>query len=500
MPLNPVVNSFSRVFLIEGQARPDHAPSYQSCMAAGAVEQNFGDVTDIECPDPNEYGKFQKIGQIRGAEERATMTLNGQYASDMASELLRLARKGCSVDVHVHFGTCSNPSDFKTFNKALVLEDAILTNYSTEELGTLGSDNQAQVGESTDISARSVHEILPVSVVARASDLTTNRILDVVVYDTRICGSDCQDDSDGCQRVYAIASPTGGSPGTNPDLIYSLNGGATWQAVEITVLTTAQLPSGVSGIGSYIVVVSNDAGSISYALKSEFDGSTTPTWTEVTTGFNVSGPPNAIVSVGTVAFIVGDGGYIYSTQDPTGGVTELDAGSATSEDLNDVDALDDNFAVAVGANGAVVYTSDGTTWAEASSSPVAGVVFNAVQILSKDVWLIGAANGNLYYTINGGVSWSTKNFAGSGAGSVTALAMGPAGVLWMAHTTAAGAGRLFRSYDGGYQWSLLPEAGGSIPANDGIDAIATCENDANFAIAGGLASNGTAGILLKADA
>lgn len=497
MPLNPATNSFSRVFLIEGRARPDHEPDYQSCVAAGAVEQNFGDVTDIECPDPNQYGGFIKIGEIRGAEERASMPLNGQYAADVASEMLRLARKKCAVDVHVHFGACSNPNDFKTFTKAIVLEDAILTNYSTEDLGTLSSDNQDAVGEATDISASAVYEILTVSVVQRADDLTLNEIMDVTVYDTRSCGGDCQDDSDGCQRIYAVSTPLVGSPGTAPDIIYSITGGSTWVSEEIDTLAEDEVPTGVAGLGSYIVVISNIAGSVSYAEKDDFDGTTTPEWTEVTTGVETGGEPNAIHSVGTTAFVVGDGGYIYSTSDPTGGLTVLDAGVATSENLTDVHALDDKIAVAVGANGAVVYTTDGSTWAEADDSPDTGDL-NAVLVLTKDTWLVGAADGNLYYTVNGGVSWSSKSFSGSGSGEVTALAWSPAGVLWMGHQTSGTAGRLLRSYDGGYSWTVLPEGVGSIPSNDKINAIATCSNDPNIAIAGGLADDASEGILLLA--
>ena len=39
---------FSRVFLIEGRARPDHAPTYESCLMAGSPSVSFGDVERIE--------------------------------------------------------------------------------------------------------------------------------------------------------------------------------------------------------------------------------------------------------------------------------------------------------------------------------------------------------------------------------------------------------------------------------------------------------------------
>ena len=88
----PAKNAYSRVFLIERRARGDRAPVYHSSLIAGAVEQSFGDIEKIEVPDPDKYGEFQEIGNIRGGEERATTSLSGRYAADLASELLRLAK------------------------------------------------------------------------------------------------------------------------------------------------------------------------------------------------------------------------------------------------------------------------------------------------------------------------------------------------------------------------------------------------------------------------
>ena len=47
----PVKTPNTRVFLIEGRARGDHAPSYVSGMRMMGVAQGFGDVERIENPD-----------------------------------------------------------------------------------------------------------------------------------------------------------------------------------------------------------------------------------------------------------------------------------------------------------------------------------------------------------------------------------------------------------------------------------------------------------------
>jgi hypothetical protein len=491
--INAAVNSYSRVFLIEGRARPDHRPVYQSCLSAGSLEQNFGDVTDIECPDPNQYGHFVTVGQIRGAEERVTITLSGRFAIDVASSLARLAKKGCPADLHVHFGTTQTPNDFRSFTKAVVIEDAFATNYSTDDLGTLSSDNQNPVGESSNFSGQSFYEIMPVGVSQQASDLTLNQVIDGTACDPRNCGAD---ESDGCQKFFFVQSPTSGSPGTAADVVYTLDGGATWNASEITAMGSTEEPTGIACFGTYLVILNYTGDSLVYADRSEFDGVTVVTYTEVSTGIEAAGSPNAISSVGARAFIVGDGGYVYLLEDVASGVSVSNAGVATSEDLNDVDALDDSNAVAVGDNGAVIYTTDGATW-QAAAVPVASNL-NAVLMLSEKTWLVGAANGNLYYTVNGGVSWTLKGFVGSGSGSVTALAKSTDGLLWLAHQTAATRARLLRSYNGGYDWVVTPEGVGSIPLADQINAIATCAYDANVALAGGLADDAAAGIIMLA--
>lgn len=495
MAFDPALNSFSRVFIIEGGARPDRKPDFQSCMIAGALSQSFGDITDIECPDPNEYGKFIVVGQFSSGEERVTLPLNGRFAADLRSELARLAKKKCDVDLHVHFGGSGDqPNNFLQFKKSIVVTKARLTSYGTEDLGTLTDDNQNSVGENAETSGEAFYEQLPVTVVERASDLTLNQVIDGTSCDTPNCGDD---DSDGCQKFFFVASPSSGSPGTNPDLIYSLDGGSTWQSNEVNSIAPTEEPTGIACVGSYLVVVSNDSASLHYVSRDEVDGIQTPSFTEVSTGFVVGGEPNAISSSGTRGFIVGDGGYVYILDDVASGVTAVDEGAATSSVLNAVYALDESNAVAVGVGGAVIYTDDGETWSAASATPTAQDL-NTVLMLSENVWLAGAADGSLYYTVNGGLSWTEKGFPGSGSGEVTALAMSPSGVLWMGHQTTGTAGRLLRSYDGGYSWLVLPESVGSIPANDKINAIATCDFDPNVAIAGGVADDSTSGILLLA--
>jgi photosystem II stability/assembly factor-like uncharacterized protein len=495
MALKPVTTSRSRVFLIEGGARPDHAPVYESCLRMLGITQSFGDIEKIECPDPNEYGKFITVGQTRGAVERATTSLEGRYALNLRSTLLTLAKRGCSVDVHLHVGECKDPSDFNDFDKAIVLEDTFLTSYNTDDIGALASGDDAAVNENADISAESIYEILTTSYTKKAESEVVNEVLDVTLCDTVSCG-DCETESDGCQNVYAITKAAGGSPSTPADIVFTLDGGTTWYAHDIESLGIAEDPSEIDCLGSYLVVVSNASGSLHYALKSEHDGITDPDWTEVTTGFVGGGEPNAIDAYGGVAFIVGDGGYIYSTTDPTSGVTVLDAGVAKSLNYFAVDAMSEEVAVAVGESGAIAYTVNGTNWAASPSSPVGvGVGLYAVLVLTEDFWLVGGSDGYIYYTDDRGVSWNTSAFPGHGSGNVRAIEMSTNNVMWAAHDTTTPRGRILRSYSGGNSWVVMPESG-TMPLTDQFNALAVCSHDPDMVVAVGLADNGTDGVIV----
>jgi len=401
------------------------------------------------------------------------------------------------VDVHINFGSCSTPSEHNTFLKKIVIENAYLVNYNSDDFGALGSDEQAKIDENVDVSGEVVYELVNVNWASRGGDVVTNEVIDNAILDTQSCG-DCQDESDGCQKMFAITKAAGGSPSTPADVVFSIDGGQTFLAHDIDSLGTSSDPDEIDQIGSYLVVVSEASGSLHYALLSEFDGVTDPSFTEVSTGFVTGGEPRAIGSEPNkrMAFIAGAGGYIYSVSDPTAGATVLDAGVAHVDQYNAIAALSDEFAVAVGNSGIIAKTENGTTWASVTSPVGVGINLNTVAIKSKDEWWIGTSNGKLYYTLNGGTTWTEKTFTGSGSGIVWHIDIVNDSVMYLAHETSANSGRILRSTNGGYDWVVMPEGVGSLPANDRIVAVAGCSYNPDIVFGVGLADDATDGFIV----
>lgn len=492
----PLKTGKSRVFLIEGGARPDHTAEYLPGLRASGLAQPFGDITKIEMPDPDNYDTFIQVDSIRGAMERATTTLIGHFPIEVKSRMLELARKGCSFDVHVHLGECTDPSNFNVFSKGMVFEDTYFTNHATDDLGALDSGARAVVNETGSISSRDYYEALPLSIAKRADDIITVQLLDVTVVDALSCGA-CGTESDGCKVIFATSKAAGGSPTTPPDILFSIDGGANWFAHDVDTLTTTSDAVAVFGLGDYVVVLSNILATygLYYATIQNFKDGIDPAFTRVTTGFNTNGLPTDGWSLGRKAFIVGTKGYVYYTEDPTSGVTILDAGVATIANLLHVHAIDSYNALAVGNDGSVIFTRDRVSWSAAPSNPV-GIGTNLTSCWMKDLntWIVTTSAGAMYYTINAGKSWVAKSLPGTAPSKLTDIAFSTSSVGYVSGVVSS-KGRMYRTFDGGASWIVLPESSGTFPNCQEISAVAACEYNPNLVVGVGLGVS-TDGVLV----
>lgn len=491
---------FSRLFTIEDRAGPANAPVYQGFGRAQSPSWDGGDLTSIEAPSEDQYGLFDIIDTIRGAQGLPQLPIQVRYTQDL-SEMLRLFRKRCPIDAQVHMGECRNPTDFNGgWHKVAVLEGAILTSYGADELGALVSGEDAVINENIPLTGLNYYEIGRLLPAELGAAEIVQEIVDVEICDSRQCG-ECGLPSDGCQVVFALTLTAGGSPGLPGELIFSQDGGTTLGETNVTTLGIADDPSAMDCVGTRLIIVSNASCSLHYATIANILAGT-EAWVEMAVGFQCpAGAPNAIWSAGALhTFIVGDGGYIYFTADPTASVTVQDAGVVTAQNLAAVHGIDERNVVAVGESNAVVVTENGgETWTLVVG-PIPAVDLTAVWMRSELEWFVGDIQGSLWYTRDAGATWTAKAFPGSGAGVVRDIKFSTPTVGYLAHSIVGPAGRILRTIDGGYSWYVLPEATTTFPANDYVSSLAVCEEDPNVVFGGGLADDGTDGFFVKASA
>ena len=487
---------FTRVFTIEDRAGPANVPVYQGQARAMGPSWDLGDRTPIREPDPDRYGAFIIVDAIKGERGLPTLGIEARYQFTV-SEFLRIARRGCPLDAQVHIGECQDPRDFNGgWDKILVLENADISTWSAGELGALEQGDDAVVNETIDLNAFDLYELKQIFFSELAAAEVTGEVIAVVICDSVQCGI-CGVPSTGCQTFFAITEQQVASPGLPAELIFSEDAGATIGETNVSTLGADEDPSGMACVGTNLVVISNDDCGVHYApLADVLLG--TEVWIRIATGLECpAGAPNAIFSLGSAfTWIVGDGGYVYFSSDITAGVTVQNAGVATTEVLNDIHGIDENNLVAVGANNAVVFTADGENWGNVTG-PNVGVALNTVWMKSALEWFVGDAGGQLWYTQDAGATWTEKTFPGTGTGVIRDIVFATPTVGYMAHSTAAPAGRILRTIDGGNSWYVLPEGTTTLPANDYISTIAVSGECPNDLYAGGLADNATDGFLVK---
>lgn len=497
-PRNVAINDMTRVWVMENRAGPTVAPEYMGVWKAGFPTKSYGAATAVEIPSDSAYGQFQEVASLPGASAKPTMDFTARYTRAL-SDMMRLADRECAHDFQVHIGLCQ---DLKNFNggwdKILVLEEGRISNHTGDPLGALSSDERAAVNETITVEGVRRYEIGKMSFAEVCAANVIQEVVGITFCDAKGCGGECGTASDGCKKFFAVVKAVGGSPGLGAQVVYTSDAGSTCGARPITTLAANEDPNDIACVGDYVVVISEDSESWHYADKEDLLLAA-ETWQELATGIVAANGPLAMFALKPgYVWIVGENGYVYFMTQPTDGVTVQDAGSATVQNLNDVHAYDEENVLAVGDSNAVIHTTDGATWT-AVTGPAVGVNLLCCWMKDENEWWVGAADGNLYYTRNGGATWTAKAFTGSGAGAVHDIVFTTKQVGYISHATATPAGRILRTTDGGYSWYVLPEGTGSIPANDRINKLAVCD-DANLVIGGGLADDAADGIIVKATA
>jgi hypothetical protein len=444
-------NKDVRLFFQFNGPYPNHALAYYGTNAQYAsldgLTESYGGVNPINVRSPLSQSGFEAVSQTREAPDLPAANL---MLMEKIGYVPRNLADGCAFNLYLPTGACGNLADPSNGWEVLTILSNCIA--ETRDRGArLVHDGDNALTNTYALKLLQTYDVGQLAFGEFASASVDLEVLDVVYGGGLSCGA-CGPVDDGASRLYALTDDSGaGSPGLPAEVVYVNRnpdtGVVTTYQYPLTYLSAGETPSFIDVIGSYVVVGSNAAGSIAYAQIDPIDG-TLGAFTEVTTGIVGGGEPNDIyVASPFEAFIVGDGGYIYRMVDPTAGVEVLNAGSATTENLNRVHGYGSTI-VAVGANAAVVAsTNRGASWATTAAAPGAAAL-TAIAVRDRYHWYVGGSSR--YYTRDGGASWTEQAIAS--ASTVTDIVFPTAEIGYTLYNTASAA-RLQTTCFGGCLWS-----------------------------------------------
>src|SRR5262249_13608942 len=148
-------------------------------------------------------------------------------------------------------------------------------------------------------------------------------------------------------------------------------------------------------------------------------------------------------------YFVGDGGYVYVSTNIAAGVSVLNAGATTTNNLNRIHG-DSGVLVAVGASGTVIKsTNKGNTWI-ATTTQLSGTL-QAVGCRTLFSLWAGNSAGTVSYSDDQGETWTTLATLPGAAPSagVYDIVWASAEVGYVCATRTGPTAVLFTTFDGG---------------------------------------------------
>jgi len=445
-------------------------------------------------------GAYRLIGESTSAPDFPSSTIN--FFEQHGGIPWMDFDAGCYNNFYEVVGTCKRPDDFingwSDFVKIYSYGRA--NNKDESGLTTQEDDNVSMT--TAEFMFAAIYKIGALLFGEKGAGEVEREVVDLVWAGGIDCGA-CGPGDDGTKRLYAVTKSSGAaSPGTPAEVIYTVDGGATFGQQNITGLGGTVDPTGIKIAGNNLIVLDTAGNGYWFAEINTLTG-VPGTWTNVTTGFVASKQPTDMYVAGSSEiYFSANGGYIYKCSDVASGVTVIEAANANTSNYQRIHGQDDTIVV-TGDSGKIVKSNNrGVTWANVTLSPTSATV-RAILVLDDFRYWIGTSGGFVYYTINGGEFFTLQTLPGGTLAVIDDIKAATDEVIYISARTATPTGRLITSWNGGQKWTSSASSTQRIqnlPTASRFNRIAVpatgqATTDSNTIALGGLSGGGTDGIL-----
>ena len=469
---------------------PNTKPYYLGCHDLGAIAEPGSGIGElIRCFDQN-TGGWKVIGQTKSPPDMVTTSV--ETVMGKAADWLEKAK--CPMPIYVNVRDCGRADTFDNYVRSFILQKA--------EVGDRGVNDI--VHREDDTAAMMSFDITAIPPVLRAFTLGVGRVTtsevqalnDVAFTKDVRCAGACGAYQDAGKTGYAVGDALAASPANTADVLKSTDGGETWAATSTDPFAGAEDISSVvlfyMGRDTLRVLVARgttDAGAPAEVAYSDNGGTT---WTVA----NVGSTNAQYATKGGALFALDQyniwfastGGYLYKSED--GGVswTAKQTGVLTTGNYNCIHMANEREGFAGAAADVIVKTGNGgDTWTACTATGGGGDILTIFALDKYRVW-VGTDDGDIYYSVDGGVTWTERTVTGLTAGTIADIQFANDMIGYLVHNTSGPVGRIYRTINGGYSWQAQ-----ELVTNAGLNAISVIGDNQVFAV--GEASGGTAVIL-----
>ena len=482
-----------RVFVQENGSSPANAYLYAGTLELGGLNEDLGASTPVYAPSSVRRSKWDIVGQVATSPALPTTDFTQQASRFLDDFFWNWRKNRCKWNLILQNGDCGRADDLNDFDAKIILKGTELTAFNPiGPINPQSGDNNATSINTGSLQPTAFDRALKLSWGEILDTTIVAEVIDALFNDYASCG-DCGAPSDGCQTEYFLTIANSGSPGLSSQVIVSTDGGSTGISVDINTLGGLSATA-MAVVGSYLVVVSENQDAHHWILITDLEAGTT-NWTQVTTGYTAGQSPTGIYSKSPAeTFIIAQGGYIYKLTDPTAAVVVSTDGSVSAQDLNAIDGFG-NTIVAVGDSNAILKSDDaGDSWSLVTGPTAkAGVNLNSIAVVSKRLWWIGYGDGDVYYTLDGGTTWTAK-VVDSAATVINHIEFYDE-IVGAIALQITGGSRIYITRDNGNTWHQSPYIT-SLPTAERYNVVRFC--DYNNLIAGGRVSSGGDGVAVEA--
>lgn len=476
---------------------PNTAPVYLGCHQIGDIDEPQGDVELIYCPDPSGPSRFKVVNSLQGAAGAVTTSIT----TDVTDELDYLEQAKCSLPIYVHMVKAGLKNVFTNYDRSFVLTNARITSRGLTGLTARTPDDNSRSEQSFELSAESLIRAVRLELNRQVIEENT-AINDVTFCNAETCGTEEEVGMSACQVGFLVRDQVSASPAVSAN-VYKTTNGSTWTAEGTTDPFVAgkdiiAIECFEMGRDSIRVLVGNGTTTSGTAMQVAYSDNSGANWTLVSVGESAQAhcvpTSQSLFALNRSNIWVGSsGGYIYYSNDGGASWNAQDTGTIHTGAWNAIHFSDEMNGWAGGGTNKIARTIDGGESWSAITGPSANTIMTIFGLDRNRAW-VGYSNGTLYFTRDGGITWTQRTFSGSGVGWVKDIKFYNDYVGVMIRVTGTfpnpTGGNVLMTIDGGYTWEPM-----TTPTNSGLNSVYIC-NEHSFFVVG--EANGNTGYIAKA--